>query len=44
MAQEKFNSFVPSAPFFLPLEDIGKPCGFLMFSGGRERMHWERMG
>ena len=21
-----------------------KPNGFLMFSGGRERVHWEQMG
>ena len=29
------NPFFPNAPF---------PYGFLMFSGGRERVHWERMG
>ena len=28
----------------LPPENIRKPCGFLMFSGGREKVHWERMG
>ena len=27
----------------LPPENIRKPWGFLMLSGGRERMHWERM-
>ena len=26
---------------FLPPENIRKPRGFLMFSGGRERVHWE---
>ena len=25
---------------FLPPENIRKPKGFLMFSGGRERVHW----
>ena len=25
-------------------ENVGKPYGFLMFPGGRERVHWERMG
>ena len=25
----------------LPPENIRKPYGFLMFSGGRERVHWE---
>ena len=28
----------------LPTENIRKPDGFLMFSGGRERVHWEQMG
>ena len=28
----------------LPPENIRKPYGFLMFLGGKERMHWERMG
>ena len=28
----------------LPPENIRKPYGFLVFSGGRERVHWERMG
>ena len=28
----------------LPPESIRKPHGFLMFSGVRERVHWERMG
>ena len=26
----------------LPPENIRKPQGFLMFSGDRERVHWER--
>ena len=28
----------------LPPGNIRKPLGFLMFSGGREKGHWERMG
>ena len=28
----------------LPLENIRKPQGFLMFTGGRERVRWEQMG
>ena len=28
----------------LPLENIKKPQGFLMFSGGREMVHWKEMG
>ena len=28
----------------LPLENIRKPYGFLRLSGGRERVHYERMG
>ena len=38
------NLFVPNAPFPYPLKTKKKPQGFLMFSGGRERVHWERMG
>ena len=41
---EGFNRFIPNAPFLYPPENIRKPYGFLMFSGGRERVHWERMG
>ena len=37
------DPFVPNTPF-LPSENIRKPNGFLMFSGGRERAHWEQMG
>ena len=33
----------PMQPFSAP-ENIRKPYGVLMFSGGRERIHWERMG
>ena len=29
---------------FFPPENIRKPLGFLTFSGGRERVHWKRMG
>ena len=38
------NPFVTNAPFLYPPENIRKLYGFLMFSGGRERMHWEQMG
>ena len=34
----------PIYTFSLPPENIRKPYGFLMFSKGRERVHWERMG
>ena len=27
----------------LPPQSIRKPFGFLMFSEGRERVHWEQM-
>ena len=37
----ELNPFAPNSP---PPENIRKPYGFLMFSGGRERMHWEQMG
>ena len=36
------GNLFPMYPF-LPLENIRKPYGFLMFSGVRERVHWERM-
>ena len=29
--------------FSLPPENIRKPYGVLMFSGGRKMVHWERM-
>ena len=35
----QINLFVPNAPFLYPPENIRKPYGFLMFSGGREREH-----
>ena len=33
------NTFVSNAPFLYPL----KTSGSLMFSGGREWVHWEQM-
>ena len=36
LSQHCFNSFVPNAPFFHQKT--------VMFSGGRKRVHWERMG
>ena len=38
-----FNPFVPNA-FSLPPKNIGNPYGFLIFSGSRERVHWEQNG
>ena len=37
--KKKINPFVSNA--FLT---VLVPYGFLMFSGGRERVHWERIG
>ena len=37
----QINPFVPSAPFLYPLKTSES---FLMFSGGRERVHWEQLG
>ena len=37
------NLFVPNAPS-PPLENMRQPYDFLLFSGGRERVHWEQMG
>ena len=37
-----FHSF-PMHLSLLP-ENIRKPDGFLMLSGGRERVHWEQIG
>ena len=37
------NPFVPNTLSLHP-ENFRKPYGFLMFSGGRERAHWEQMG
>ena len=30
--------------YSLPPENARKPYGFLTFSGGRKRVHWEQMG
>ena len=40
----KFNPFVPNESFFYHLKTSKKPYGFLMFSGGRESVHWQQMG
>ena len=37
----QFNLFVPNAPFLYNLKTLEN---LLMFSGDRERVHWERMG
>ena len=39
-----FNPFAPNVPFFYLLKTSENCKFFLMFSGGRERAHWERMG
>ena len=36
------NPFVPNAPFLYPLKTSEQHI-FLMFSGGRVRVDWERM-
>ena len=38
---DSLNPFVPNAPFLYPLKTENT---FLMFSGRREGVHWERMG
>ena len=38
------NTFVPSARFLYPLKASENLKSFLMFSRGRERVHWEQMG
>ena len=38
------NPFIPNAPFLYPLKTSEKPYDFLIFSGARERVHWEQMG
>ena len=41
----QINPFVPSGPFLYHLKiRLRLPYGFLMFLGGRERVHWEQMG
>ena len=44
VSSAKLNSFVPNGPFLYPLKTSRKRYGFLMLSGGRERVHWEQMG
>ena len=36
-----FNHIVANAPFLYPLKSS---YGFLMYSGGKERVHWDRVG
>ena len=43
-SHSQLNPFVPNAPFLYPLETSENSKVFLMFSGDRERVHWERMG
>ena len=47
MSSVIFNPFVPNVPFLYPPETSEKhqkTVSFFMFSGGRERVHWEQMG
>ena len=39
----KNNPLVPNEPFLYPLKTSENLMVFLMFSRGRERVHWERM-
>ena len=44
-AKRSLVPFVPNAPFLHPLKTSENlPYGFLMFSGGREKVHWVWMG
>ena len=38
-----FNPLVPNAPFLYLLK-ISENLTVFLFSGGRERMHWEQVG
>ena len=38
------NPLTPNATLFYPLETSESLTIFFMFSGGRERVHWEQMG
>ena len=40
--QNCFNPFVSNAPFLYPLKTSENR--FLMFSGSKERVHWEQLG
>ena len=43
-AEKKMRQpFVPNAPFFYPLKTSENLLGFLIFSGARERVHWEQL-
>ena len=42
--KQPFNAFVPNAPFLYPLKISETLQSFLMFSGGREKVNWARMG
>ena len=39
MQRDYINAFIPNAPFL-----YSQPYGFLMFSGDRKRVHWEKNG
>ena len=44
LESETINPFVPNAPFLYPLKTSENRKVFLCFHGGRERVHWVRMG
>ena len=46
MAKNSLNPFIPNATFlyYNPPENIRISYGFLMFTGGREMLHWGKMG
>ena len=44
IAQIIINPFASNAPFLYPLKTWEKPFCFLIFSGVKEREHWERIG
>ena len=39
----KYKPICSQCTLSLPPQNIRKPYSFLMFSGGRERVHWEQM-
>ena len=39
-----FKHLFPNASFLYPLKTSENLKGFLMFSGVREKLHWEKMG
>ena len=40
----KVNPLQPGVANLYPPENIREPKGFLMFSGGKDKQHWDVMG